>query len=355
MMQRIRTYLAQHRSLDIVARLALIGVVLSLLAATPVFGAFQPFNGWLTGFANAAIFVMLAIGLNIVVGKAGLLDLGFAAFFAIGAYTYAFGASAYSGNDIPFWLMLPIGAVVTAIFGVAIGAPTLRLRGDYLAIVTLGFGEIIPNILLNSDRFTLGTNGISGLYRPELPLVGTFKSNEPWPWFILALVLVGIIMIAADRISFSRIGRAWEAIREDELAAASNGINTINLKLLAFAIGASTAGIAGAFLASKLSFVSPDQFKFAVSVTVLAMLVLGGIGNLWGAAIGAFLLYFVQSILLKQLNEGFKGVPVLGEIDFLQLQYLLFGLALVVMMLRRPGGLFPERRAARNRRGSVSS
>lgn len=355
MMQRIRTFLSQHRSLDIVARLALIGVVLPLLAATPVFGAFQPFNGWLTGFANAAIFVMLAIGLNIVVGKAGLLDLGFAAFFAIGAYTYAFGASAYSGNDIPFWLMLPIGAVVTAIFGVAIGAPTLRLRGDYLAIVTLGFGEIIPNILLNSDRFTLGTNGISGLYRPELPLVGTFKSNEPWPWFILALVLVGIIMIAADRISFSRIGRAWEAIREDELAAASNGINTINLKLLAFAIGASTAGIAGAFLASKLSFVSPDQFKFAVSVTVLAMLVLGGIGNLWGAAIGAFLLYFVQSILLKQLNEGFKGVPVLGEIDFLQLQYLLFGLALVVMMLRRPGGLFPERRAARNRKGTVSS
>jgi branched-chain amino acid transport system permease protein len=354
-MKRIRTFLSQHRSLDIVARLAVIGVVLPLLAATPVFGAFQPFDGWLTGFSNAAIFVMLAIGLNVVVGKAGLLDLGFAAFFAIGAYTYAFGASAYSGNDIPFWLMLPIGAVITAIFGVAIGAPTLRLRGDYLAIVTLGFGEIIPNILLNSDRFTLGTNGISGLYRPELPFIGTFKSTEPWPWFVLALVLVAIIMIAADRISFSRIGRAWEAIREDELAASSNGINTITFKLLAFAIGASTAGIAGAFLASKLSFVSPDQFKFAVSVTVLAMLVLGGIGNLWGAAIGAFLLYFVQSILLKQLNEGFKGVPVLGEIDFLQLQYLLFGLALVVMMLRRPGGLFPERRAVRNRKGSESS
>ncbi|MFM8278781.1 MAG: branched-chain amino acid ABC transporter permease [Candidatus Limnocylindrus sp.] len=354
-MKRLRTFLSRHRSLDIVARLAVIGVVLPLLAATPVFGAFQPFDGWLTGFSNAAIFVMLAIGLNVVVGKAGLLDLGFAAFFAIGAYTYAFGASAYSGNDIPFWLMLPIGAVITAIFGVAIGAPTLRLRGDYLAIVTLGFGEIIPNILLNSDRFTLGTNGISGLYRPELPFIGTFKSTEPWPWFVLALVLVAIIMIAADRISFSRIGRAWEAIREDELAASSNGINTITFKLLAFAIGASTAGIAGAFLASKLSFVSPDQFKFAVSVTVLAMLVLGGIGNLWGAAIGAFLLYFVQSILLKQLNEGFKGVPVLGEIDFLQLQYLLFGLALVVMMLRRPGGLFPERRAVRNRKGSESS
>jgi branched-chain amino acid transport system permease protein len=351
MRSTVREYLLRHRSLDIVIKLIGVAIVLPLLAATPIFGAFQPFNGWLTGFANAAIFVMLAIGLNIVVGKAGLLDLGFAAFFAIGAYTYAFGASAYSGNDIPFWLMLPIGAVVTAIFGVAIGAPTLRLRGDYLAIVTLGFGEIIPNVLLNADRYTLGTNGISGLNRPELPIIGVFKSNEPWPWFILAVVLIGVIMIAADRISFSRIGRAWEAIREDELAAASNGINTVTFKLLAFAIGASTAGIAGAFLASKLSFVSPDQFKFSVSVTVLSMLVLGGIGNLWGAAIGAFLLYFVQSILLKQLNEGFKGVPVLGEIDFLQLQYLLFGLALVIMMLRRPGGLFPERRAARHRVG----
>ena len=125
----------------------------------------------MNGFANAGVYVMLAIGLNIVVGKAGLLDLGFAAFFAIGAYTYAFGASAYSGLNIPFWFMLPIGALIAAIFGVALGAPTLRLRGDYLAIVTLGFGEIVPNILLNSDKYTLGTNGISGLYRPELPLV----------------------------------------------------------------------------------------------------------------------------------------------------------------------------------------
>jgi ABC-type branched-subunit amino acid transport system permease subunit len=248
--------------------------------------------------------------------------------------------------------MLPIGAIVAAIFGVALGAPTLRLRGDYLAIVTLGFGEIVPNILLNSDRFTLGTNGISGLYRPELPFIGAFKSNEPWPWFILSVVLIGIVMIAADRISFSRIGRAWEAIREDELAAASNGINTIVSKLLAFAIGASTAGLAGVYRASQLGFVSPDQFKFSVSVTVLSMLVLGGIGNLWGAAIGAFLLYFVQSIMLKQLNEGFKGIPILGEIDFLQLQYLIFGLALVIMMLRRPGGLFPERRAVRHRKGA---
>jgi hypothetical protein len=352
MLTSLRSLLAQHRSFNISIRLVLIAIVLPLLAATPVLGAFQPFNGWLTGFANAGIFVMLAIGLNIVVGKAGLLDLGFAAFFAIGAYTYAFGASAYAGTDIPFWVMLPIGAIVAAIFGVALGAPTLRLRGDYLAIVTLGFGEIVPNILLNSDRFTLGTNGISGLYRPELPFIGAFKSNEPWPWFILSVVLIGIVMIAADRISFSRIGRAWEAIREDELAAASNGINTIVSKLLAFAIGASTAGLAGVYRASQLGFVSPDQFKFSVSVTVLSMLVLGGIGNLWGAAIGAFLLYFVQSIMLKQLNEGFKGIPILGEIDFLQLQYLIFGLALVIMMLRRPGGLFPERRAVRHRKGA---
>jgi branched-chain amino acid transport system permease protein len=351
----VRNYFRRHRSLGIAVSVLLISIALPLITRIPPFDGIQSTNAWVNAFTTAAIYAVLAMGLNVVIGFAGLLDLGYAAFFALGGYTYALVASPLHDIHLPFWPMLLAGGVVGAIFGVLLGAPTLRLRGDYLAIVTLGFGEIIPNILLNSDRFTLGTNGISGLYRPELPFVGTFKSNEPWPWFILALVLVGIIMIAADRISFSRIGRAWEAIREDELAAASNGINTINFKLLAFAIGASTAGIAGAFLASKLSFVSPDQFKFAVSVTVLAMLVLGGIGNLWGAAIGAFLLYFVQSILLKQLNEGFKGVPVLGEIDFLQLQYLLFGLALVVMMLRRPGGLFPERRAARNRKSSVSS
>ena len=347
-MESLRTFFAQHRSAGIVVRLALIAVALPGLAATPLLGAFQPFNGWLNGFANAGVYVMLAIGLNIVVGKAGLLDLGFAAFFAIGAYAYAFGASAYSGLDIPFWFMLPIGAVVAAIFGVALGAPTLRLRGDYLAIVTLGFGEIVPNILLNSDKYTLGTNGISGLYRPELPILGFFNTNNPWPWFLLSVTLIGVIMIIADRISFSRIGRAWEAIREDELAASSNGINTVTAKLLAFAIGASTAGLAGVYRASQISFVSPDQFKFSVSVTILAMLVLGGIGNHWGAAIGAFLLYFVQSIMLKQLNEGFKEIPILQNIDFLEFQYLIFGLALVVMMLRRPAGLFPERRAIRH-------
>ena len=194
-MESLRTFFAQHRSAGIVVRLALIAVALPGLAATPLLGAFQPFNGWLNGFANAGVYVMLAIGLNIVVGKAGLLDLGFAAFFAIGAYAYAFGASAYSGLDIPFWFMLPIGAVVAAIFGVALGAPTLRLRGDYLAIVTLGFGEIVPNILLNSDKYTLGTNGISGLYRPELPILGFFNTNNPWPWFLLSVTLIGVIMI----------------------------------------------------------------------------------------------------------------------------------------------------------------
>jgi len=310
---------------------------------------------WVDGFALSGVYILLALGLNIVVGFAGLLDLGYAAFFAIGSYTFAFAASpqAITHLNIPFWPMLVVGALVAALFGILLGAPTLRLRGDYLAIVTLGFGEIVPAIFLNADAYTKGTNGIGGIPQPQLPCVGSvcvhFTFLDPFPFYVTMLGILAVVMILIYRLQDSRLGRAWMAIREDELAAASSGINTITTKLLAFALGASTAGFAGVFSASKLGNVTPDQFQFAVSFTILAMVVLGGMGNIWGVVIGAFTLYTIQSVLLKELNQFFQGqhVPILQNIDFVQYQYLLYGLALVGMMLLRPEGLFPSNRRRR--------
>jgi ABC-type branched-subunit amino acid transport system permease subunit len=323
-------------------------VFLPLLAQLPPFSDFQPLDVWISGFSNAGVFVLLAIGLNIVVGLAGLLDLGYAAFFAIGAYTYAYGSSPFSNLHAPFLIMLVLGALVAATFGVLLGAPTLRLRGDYLAIVTLGFGEIVPIVFLNADKYTEGTNGIGGLYPPSLPGV-VFDLLNPWPFYLLMMVIIAIVMVFVYRLQESRIGRAWMAIREDELAAASNGLNTVTTKLLAFALGASTAGFAGVFNASKLTLVSPDQFGSTVSFSILAMVVLGGMGNIWGVALGAFIVYTIQVVLLKQLNAFFEAVqfPILQDINFVQYQFLLYGLALVLMMLFRPEGLFPSQRRKR--------
>jgi ABC-type branched-subunit amino acid transport system permease subunit len=346
---RISDFGQSHRSITIVISMAIVAAILPLIVLVPPFPEFQGQAAWINGFSNAGVFVLLALGLNVVVGLAGLLDLGYAAFFAIGAYTYAYGASPFSGNDAPFLIMLLVGAVVAATFGVLLGAPTLRLRGDYLAIVTLGFGEIVPIVFLNLEPYTNGTNGISGIYKPDLPVYGEFTLLNPWPFYILMTVLITLTLIFVYRLEDSRVGRAWMAIREDELAAAANGINTVTTKLLAFGLGASTAGLAGVFNASKLTIVSPDQFLFSVSFTVLAMVVLGGMGNAWGVAIGAFVLYTIQAVFLKLLNTFFDNfpVPILSDIDFVQYQFLLYGLALVLMMLIRPEGLFPSRRRRR--------
>jgi ABC-type branched-subunit amino acid transport system permease subunit len=348
LLARVAAYAANHRSTSLLVGWALVGALLPLIVLIPPLSTFQQQSLWLGGFANAGVFILLALGLNIVVGLAGLLDLGYAAFFAIGSYAYAFGASPFTGLHIPFWPMLIVGALVAATFGILLGAPTLRLRGDYLAIVTLGFGEIVPAIFLNADKYTLGTNGIGGVAQPELGPI-KFNFSDPLPFYITMIVILALVMVFVYRLQDSRLGRAWQAIREDELAAASSGVNTITTKLLAFALGASTAGFAGVFNASKLGLVSPDQFGFAVSFTVLAMVVLGGMGNIWGVAIGAFTLYEIQSVLLKQLNQFFQGlhVPILEKIDFVQYQFLLYGLALVGMMLLRPEGLFPSRRRQR--------
>jgi ABC-type branched-subunit amino acid transport system permease subunit len=329
--------------------MAIVGTLLALLAYIPPFTLAQPSSAWIDGFTIAGIYVLLALGLNIVVGLSGLLDLGYAAFFAIGAYTYAFAASPFTGHDIPFWPMLIVGALMAATFGILLGAPTLRLRGDYLAIVTLGFGEIVPIVILNASKYTDGPNGIGGISPPSIGDVPFPTTGNPWPFYLTMIALITLSMILIYRLQDSRLGRAWMAIREDELAASANGVNTVTTKLLAFALGASTAGLAGVFLASKLQTVTPNLFRFDVSFTVLAMVVLGGMGNIWGVAVGAFIIFMLQSVFLKQLNIFFDNVyvPILSDLDFLQYQFLLYGIVLVLMMLVRPEGLFPSRRRRR--------
>jgi ABC-type branched-subunit amino acid transport system permease subunit len=325
--------------------MVLVALALPLIVLLPPLSGFDTQGVWIDNFNGAGIFVLLALGLNVVVGLAGLLDLGYAAFFAIGAYTYGLLASSFYNIHVPFWPMLILGAIVAALFGIALGAPTLRLRGDYLAIVTLGFGEIVPVFFTNSDELTNGTNGIAGVDRPSLPGI-VFGAANPIPYYVTMVVILSLVLILLYRLQESRLGRAWMAIREDELAAASSGINTITTKLLAFALGATTSGFAGVFAASRLIFVSPDQFGFTVSFTVLAMVVLGGMGNIWGVAAGAFIVFIIQSVFLKQLTIFFEplNIPILSSINFLDYQFLLFGIALVAMMLLRPEGLFPSTR-----------
>jgi ABC-type branched-subunit amino acid transport system permease subunit len=358
-LNRLRDASDSHRSLTIVVAMALTTVFMYFLPLIPPLNVVQPPGPWYDSFANAGVFVLLAMGLNIVIGMAGLLDLGYAAFFAIGAYTYAYSNSPFAGTDFPFFPMLFVGAAVAAIFGILLGAPTLRLRGDYLAIMTLGFGEIVPIVFLNLDKFTRGTNGIGGIYRPEpLPFFGPFSAISPFNYFIVMAAIVTVTMILMYRLADSRIGRAWNAIREDELAASANGINTVTTKLLAFSLGATTSGLAGVFNASKLTIVSPDQFLFTVSFTVLAMVILGGMGNIWGVAVGAFIVYNIQAVVLKRINGVIEtiGIPAfdlgpihvdLKEVPFVEYQFLLYGVALVLMMLLRPEGLFPNQRRRR--------
>jgi ABC-type branched-subunit amino acid transport system permease subunit len=359
--QRLNIFSSRHRSTTVIVGMSLAILAMYMFPQYAPFTLFQSHASWLDAFANASVFILLALGLNVVIGFAGLLDLGYAAFFAIGAYTYAYGASPFSGNDFPFIPMLVAGAVVAAIFGIILGAPTLRLRGDYLAIMTLGFGEIVPLLFLNLPEYTNGTNGISGIFRPEIPFVvlgasggielGVIKFGAITPtlYFLLGMIVVTVAMVLLYRLQDSRIGRAWAAVREDELAASASGINTVTTKLLAFALGATTAGFAGVFTASKLSLVSPDQFQFTVSFTVLAMVIIGGMGNIWGVALGAFIVFVIQTVLLTRLNSVFTTleVPILSDINFTEYTLVLYGLALVLMMLFRPEGFFPSQRRRR--------
>jgi branched-chain amino acid transport system permease protein len=296
-------------------------------------------NGAFTNFlADAGAFVLLALGLNIVVGFAGLLDLGYAAFFAIGSYAFAMLASPQFGIHVPFWLLLFLASGIAALFGILLGAPTLRLRGDYLAIVTLGFGEIVPQTFLNLSQWTGGPNGIGTL---DQPTIGAYRFGfDPLPYYLLILVLNASTVWLVGNLRGSRLGRAFMAIREDELAAAHMGIDTTRTKLAAFALGASFSGLAGCVYAAKLQLVSPDQFGFNVSVALLSMLVLGGMGTVPGVIAGSLVISSLDRFILPQ---GTGWLHALGiNVDLTGSRFLIYGLILVLMMLLRPEGLLPS-------------
>jgi len=276
---------------------------------------------------TAGIFMLLASGLNVIVGFAGILNLGYAAFYAMGAYTYAL-VNLHLG--VPFWAGLWVSGFVTALFGILLALPAFRLSGDYLAIVTLGFGEIVRITLNNLDRITGGPNGLLGIQHPALH----FSSYQyqfgvrSEPYYFLVFSLVVIVVFFLKRLESSRLGRAWVAIREDELAASCMGVDLGWAKLSAFGIGGFIAGIAGCVFAAKQGTVSPDSFDFVVSVMILAMVVLGGLGNIWGALLGAF--------MLNLLPEFLRGFDIY--------RMLFFGIAMILIMLLRPQGILGERR-----------
>ena len=310
-------------------------------------------RAWVRIIDVALLFVMLALGLNIVVGFAGLLDLGYIAFFAVGAYCYALLASPQLGIHWSFLVLLPLGALVAAVFGVILGAPTLKLRGDYLAIVTLGFGEIIRIFLNNLNRpinITNGPQGITlidplqaaGVSLAKTYTIGGLTIAPLHLYYFVFLACACLTIFVSLRLENSRIGRAWVAIREDELAASAMGINTRNVKLLAFAMGATFGGVAGGLFASFQGFISPESFTLLDSVMVLCMVVLGGMGNVGGVVLGAMLLTALPEALryMGPLQQQWLGRVLIDPSD---LRMLLFGLALVLMMLFRPAGLWPSK------------
>ncbi len=347
-------------------------------------------TNWIATVIQILIFAILALGLNIVVGYAGLLDLGYAAFFAIGAYTTGFLSSPQLNLEWNFWIVIWIAAAVAAIAGVILGSPTLPLRGDYLAIVTLGFGEIVPVVFRNLTsvqiyepiskifagilgrpdlaicllgckspiNLTGGEAGINPIGRPYLPLIGTFTTGQYFPWYYLVLFLVVFSAFMISRLRDSRLGRAWTAIREDELAASAMGINLVRTKLLAFAMGATFSGFAGAFYAAYISAIFPSVFDFSVSVIILCMVILGGLGNIIGVLLGCIIIMAADRLYLPQLAQVLKsllstsvlpniGNPALRDflatsVDPIQMRLFLFGLTLVVMMIIRPEGLVPS-------------
>ncbi|OZI48000.1 ABC transporter permease subunit [Bordetella genomosp. 5] len=331
------------------AAITLIGVVLAVLP----FVIGMAGQSWVRIMNFALLYVMLALGLNIVVGFAGLLDLGYIAFYAVGAYVWALLASPHFGLHLPFWAILPISLALACVFGVLLGAPTLKLRGDYLAIVTLGFGEIIRIFLNNLNAPINITNGPQGVNRIDPFRVGDFAFNRtetlmgirftgPEKYYYLLVGLTLLIILVCARLQNSRIGRAWEAIREDEIAAKAMGINTRNIKLLAFAMGASFGGVAGAMFAAMQGFVSPESFSLTESISILCMVVLGGMGNIPGVILGAIILAALPEFLravVEPVQHMLFGAVVL---DPEGIRMLLFGLAMVCVMLFRPAGLWPS-------------
>lgn len=307
-------------------------------------------NSWVRVLDFALLYAMLALGLNIVVGYAGLLDLGYIAFYAIGAYVYAWLASPHFGLHWSPFVILPIGAVIAGLFGVLLGAPTLRLRGDYLAIVTLGFGEIVRLFMNNLDRPVNLTNGPQGInlidpiFQLQAPVqLFGLKITSAYLYYYLFLAAAAFVVFVSIRLQDSRVGRAWMAIRENEMAAKACGINTRNVKLLAFAMGASFGGVAGGLFAGFQGFVSPESFVLLESIMVLCMVVLGGMGNIAGVILGAILLTLTPEWLRDIANPVQQALFGRTLIDPENLRMLLFGVALVGTMLWRPQGLWPAK------------
>lgn len=344
----------KHDRRTVIATWLVMGIVLALL---PFVTGDLLGRSWVRIIDFALLYIMLALGLNIVVGYAGLLDLGYIAFYAVGAYLYALLASPQFGMHWPVWAILPMGATVAAGFGVLLGAPTLKLRGDYLAIVTLGFGEIVRIFLTNLNTPINITNGPQGISLIDPVSIGGFSLGETqsflgitlpstYAYYYLFLALSLAIVFISIRLQDSRIGRAWVAIREDEVAAAAMGINTRNVKLLAFAMGASFAGVSGGLFAGFQGFISPESFTLFESVIVLCMIVLGGMGNIAGVVLGALLITIFPEALryLGDLQQLLFGRVLVDPND---LRLLVFGLALVIVMLFRPAGLLPSVRRRR--------
>ena len=328
------------------------GLVAIALLALP-FALAQAGTAWVRITNFAILYVLLALGLNIVVGFAGLLDLGYIAFYALGAYVYALLASPHFGLHLPFWLILPLGALVACLFGVLLGAPTLKLRGDYLAIVTLGFGEIIRIFLNNLSQPVNITNGPQGVSRIDPFRLGGFDFGKsetlfglafsgPVKYYYFLLAMMMAVIFVTVRLQDSRIGRAWEAVREDETAARAMGINTTNIKLLAFAMGASFGGLAGGMFAAIQGFISPESFVLVESIMVVSMVVLGGMGNVWGVILGAVLLSFAPEVLRYTVDPVQKSIFGRSLIEPEVIRMLLFGLAMVLIMRFRPAGLLPS-------------
>jgi branched-chain amino acid transport system permease protein len=371
----------RRRNQIIIAGVILLAIVYPLVYRT--LEAALPFLPW-PGTAVLIVcstFAILALGLNIVMGFAGLLDLGYVAFYAIGAYTTAFIASGHFGIHISWWIVVWIAVAIAALWGILLGAPTLRLRGDYLAIVTLGFGEIVRIVFRNLGDFTLalpaflggavligpnanltgGNVGINPIDPPTIPIAGpwgseiVFSNQNPVFSFYLIVALLILTYVICIRLRDSKLGRAWMAIREDETAAAAMGINTVTTKLLAFSLGASFSGFAGAFTGAYQTAIFAESFNFAVSILVVVIIILGGIGSLRGVVIGAFAVQYVNLTLLAWASQyvnppvqaigNSTGIELLRDFNLVTFNYLIFGIVLAIMMVRRPEGLFPVEHA----------
>lgn len=355
-------------------RFAVIAFIVSILLPLIPYDVYPGIQSLLVAMTSVWVYVMLALGLNVVVGYAGLLDLGYVAFFVIGSYTMAAGSlgqlHAWATDGVitvptfPLIMLVPMGALLAGIFGVLLGAPTLRLRGDYLAIVTLGFGEIVPIVFQNLPTF-FGNQGISASQPVPIDTpFGQISFTDPLnngPFYYLALFLTVLIILGVAALRDSSVGRAWVAIREDETAAEASGVNLTRTKLLAFALGAFVGGIGGVINTAFVPSILPANFNFNVSITILIMIVLGGIGSIPGVIIGAIVLRFFDVYVLGLINDPIHqsalvapgGAPLhfLANVDFNVMKYLIYGIVLVAMILLRPQGILPDARRRRELAG----